>query len=132
MYLGTDDSHTYYATGGQQKHSQGDFLLLLTPEDENVKENNLRACVRQVALEEIGHFMMGDARIGGESFTVTGAYGNNGLPMQVPRQIWEDYGEPVPDRLYEEWKEGGGHNSAGTEAGPVREWAEEKLAALSP
>jgi hypothetical protein len=132
MYLGTDDSHTRYTRDGQQKHTQGDFLLLLTPESHTVSKDNLRACVRQVALEQVGHFMMGTARIGGQQFSVTGSYGNNGLPMSVPDGIWKHYGVDVPDELYEEWKNGGGHNAAGAEAGPLREWAVEELAALTP
>lgn len=132
MYLQNDDSYTYHQNG-QQRHSQGSFLLLVTPEEEmGVSADTMRACVRQVALEQFGHHMMGTARIGGESFTVDGTYGNKGLPIDVPREIWEQYCEPVPEDLYEQWKHGGGHNSAGDEAKDLRQWALNNLDALTP
>ena len=133
MYLNNDDSYTYYDDYGQQKHTQGSFLLLLEPEDEmGVSPETMRACVRQVALEQVGHYMMGTARIGGETFTVSGTYGDDGLPLSVPREVWEEYGTPVPEDLYEAWNKGGGHNSAGTEAEAMQEWALKNLDELTP
>lgn len=133
MYLGTDDSFTYTDKGGLQHHTQGDFLILMTPDDKTgIEPSDMRACIRQVALSQVGHYMMGTARIGGETFTVSGAYGSNGLTMSVPRNIWEEYGTPVPEPLYHEWKNGGGHNSAGKEAIPMREWAKDHFDELTP
>ena len=133
MYLGIDDSHTAYDRSGQQRHTQGAFLLLLSPEEGTGFDlDEMRACVRQVALEQMGHYMMGKARIGGESFTVSGAYGNNGLTLDVPREIWEEYGTPVPEHLREAWKDGGGHNSAGSEGEALREWAIRELTDADP
>lgn len=131
MYLGTDDSYTYYGDHGQQRHTEGDFLILLDTEGVG-KPTELKAVIRQVALKQLGHYMMGTARIGGESFTVSGAYGGNGLPLSVPDDIYEGYGLLLPDDLFEEWKTGGGHNSAGTEAEPLREWAIENYDRLTP
>lgn len=135
MYLSTDDSYTYTDREGTQYHTQGDFLLLLTPEDASLVEEGheaMRACIRQVALEQCGHYMMGNARIGGESFTVSGSYGSNGLTMNVPREIWKEYGVPVPEDLFEKWRTGGGHNSSGAEARDMQEWAEENYDRLTP
>ena len=133
MYLGNDDSFTYHDSDGTQHHTQGNFLLLLAPDDEHgVTPETMRACVRQVALEQVGHYMMGTARIGGESITVSGTYGDMGLPTSVPREVWQEYGTPVPEDLYEKWNTGGGHNTGGTEAEALREWALDNLEALTP
>lgn len=128
MYLGNDDSYTYHERDGTQRHTQGNFLILATPEDVlGVEPGLLRGLVRKVAMEQCGHFMMGIARIGGESHTVSGSYGNDGLPMDLPRDVWERFGTEVPQDLYEAWNKGGGHNSAGSEADQMRKWAKAEL-----
>lgn len=132
MYLGTANSYTYYSDDGQQRHTKGDFLIFAVPEDGRCAPSTLRACVRKVALEQTGHWMMGTARVGGESLTVSGSYGNNGLPMRVDREIWERFMTPVPERLYEAWNGGGGHNSTGAEREAVVAWAKGNLDALTP
>jgi hypothetical protein len=66
--------------------------------------------------------MMGSVRIKGKSLTVSGAYGSDGLPKSVPREIWE-LGVELPQDLYDKWNTGGGWNSAGSEAQAVRDWA---------
>src|SRR4026207_1998414 len=40
----------------------------------------LYACVRHVGLRQYGHWMMGTARIAGQSITLSGSYGSDGLP----------------------------------------------------
>ena len=69
-----------------------------------------------------GHWMMGKARVLGHSLTVSGSYGNDGLVMTVPWKVYQA-GVPVPADLMEAWSKGGGHNSAGSEADAMREWA---------
>jgi len=128
MYIGNDDSHTRYDRDGTQRHTQGNFLILATPEDVmKVEHGLLRGLVRKVAMEQVGHFMMGKARIGGHTYTVSGSYGSDGLPMDLHREHWERFGTEVPEDLYEAWKTGGGHNSAGSEAEQMRKWAESEL-----
>jgi len=128
MYLGNDGSCTYHDRDGTQHHTQGNFLILATPEDVfEVEHGLLRGLVRKVAMKQCGHFMLGIARIGGESYTVSGSYGNNGLPMDLPRDCWERFGTEIPRFLYDAWKTGGGHNSAGSEAESMRNWAKAVL-----
>jgi len=66
--------------------------------------------------------MMGTARVGGRSITLSGSYGGDGLPCNVP---WDVYlrGEPIPQELQQAFWTGGGHNSAGSEAPAMRKWA---------
>jgi len=101
MYLGTDDSYTYTDRHGTQHHTQGDFLLLVTPEEDGFDIEKMRALIRQVSLDQVGHYMMGTARIGGDSYTVSGTYGNMGLTMDIKREAWEEYAVPLPEELRE-------------------------------
>lgn len=121
MYLGDDRSSGYYDRGGEQAHQRGRFLLLLQSEDGNGGDP-LRAVVRKVALRQFGHFVMGRARIAGRSFTVSGAYGSDGLPLTVPADVYA-LGVEVPAELHAAWNNGGGWNSCGSEAPAMREWA---------
>lgn len=92
---------------------------------EQVLGRKLYACIRHVSLHQLGHWMMGRARIQGQVIVVSGAYGNDGLP--------EDYEKltpaarkalvELPPDLVEKFWAGGGHNSTGTEAAAIREWA---------
>lgn len=66
--------------------------------------------------------MMGRVNIGGKWHTVSGTYGDDGLPMTVDTATFE-CGTPVPEELYEAWSKGGGWNSCGNEAAAMREWA---------
>lgn len=109
-----------YDRHGQQ-HASGRFLLLMQP-DKDEKGKPLRALVRFVALSQLGHFMMGFARIKGQRFSVSGAYGSDGLPMTVPTEIYE-LGTELPQDLYDAWNKGGGWNSAGSEAEAMIKWA---------
>lgn len=85
----------------------------------------LYACVRHVSLRQFGHFMMGTARIAGQSVTVSGSYGSDGLPMDYEKltPLARAKLVRVPDELTEQFWAGGGHNCAGEEAPAIRQWA---------
>jgi hypothetical protein len=77
MYISKPER--YCTADGTQCCRMGRFLILLdTPEDKTIY-----AIVRTVALRQCGHWMMGSARIQGTTYTVSGAYGNDGLPMRI-------------------------------------------------
>ena len=117
MYL--TKGHGYYDRNGQATR-RGRFLLLVQERNKSGPENTF-ACVRKVALRQCGHWMMGTARIEGKSYAVSGAYGGDGLPMDVDK-IPHD-AMRLPAELYEAWNKGGGWNSAGNEALDMRKWA---------
>lgn len=123
MYL--KRSATYYR-GTSQVALRAPFLLLIQPDKQSIAEtcapSNTFALVRNVALQQCGQFMMGRANIGGKWRTVSGAYGNDGLPMNFEGKLPAD-AVVLPAKLYEQWKNGGGHNSAGAEASALRAWA---------
>jgi hypothetical protein len=89
----------------------------------------LRAVVRHVAMKQLGHFMMGYARIKGVTITLSGSYGGDGLPTSVSDKVYES-GVELPQYLYGAWAKGDGWNSAGAEAPLMREWALANLKAL--
>lgn len=64
--------------------------------------------------------MMGSANLNGKWLTISGDYGNDGLPMDVP--LPHD-AIPLPDDLAEAYWNGDGWNCAGREAPLLREWA---------
>lgn len=107
---------------GQQFCRRAPFLLLLQSDP---WDSTIYGAVRSVALQQYGHWMMGKARILGVSYTVSGSYGNDGLPMNVDT-IPPD-ARPLPDELREAWNKGGGWNSAGSEAMAMAEWARKEL-----
>jgi len=129
-----------YDSSGQQVARRGFFLLVFAHNkfkwsEETGKhwrefppelERELYACVRKVALRQLGHFMMGTARIAGQSVTISGAYGNDGLPCDYETLTPAARAKltPVPPDLTKAFWKGGGHNSAGREAPAMREWAE--------
>lgn len=86
----------------------------------------MRAIVRYVRMRQMGHWMMGSARIGSERVTLSGSYGSDGLPSTVSDAVY-DAGTEVPTHLVEAWGKGGGWNSAGNEASQMREWALKNL-----
>jgi len=86
----------------------------------------LRGIVRYVRMKQLGHFMMGTARVGKTRLSLSGSYGSDGLPLSVPDEVYE-LGAPLPENLYQAWKHGGGWNSAGSEAGAMRAWALQNL-----
>ena len=89
----------------------------------------IRAIVRHVAMSQLGHFMMGYARVKGNRLTLSGAYGADGLPDSVPDAVYES-GLELPADLREQWNKGGGWNGTGSEAENMRKWALEHLADL--
>lgn len=119
--------------------TKGNFLILF---DEPFAEPHgpgavppLRACVRKVRLSQLGHFMMGRIKLGGAEVVLSGAYGNDGLPVhlehkgmdkEVARYVWNKLVEVPRDLAMEFWK-GGGHNSHGNEWPNLMAWAKENL-----
>lgn len=121
MYIKT--SFTYYR-GTEQCARRAPFLLLLQPrEHEGAARDNTYAIVRSVALRQLGHWMMGIARVGAQRVSVSGAYGNDGLPITIdtlPKDAVK-----LPGELYDAWNKGEGWNSCGKEAPAMRAWARE-------
>ena len=105
-----------YDRYGQQRAS-GKFLLLCQCDG----EREIRGLVRHASLRQLGQFMMGSMRAFGHSIPLSGAYGNDGLPRDVPRAVWER-ATPLPPDLYDAWNHGGGWNGPGREAAAMRAW----------
>jgi len=93
--------------------------------------NELYGIVRKVALQQCGQFMMGVARIGGKTIILSGTYGADGLAIHDNKLDYKfavKYGaKRIPDELYQKWANGGGWNSAGSEAEDMRKWARENF-----
>ena len=117
---------TYYA-GTEQRHSRARFLLLLQLKDGATGAANTYGVVRKVALQQFGQFMMGRVNLCGKWRTVSGAYGSDGLPMDV-EQLPRD-AVLIPAPLYDAWNKGGGWNGAGSEAEAMRQWAKDLIRA---
>jgi hypothetical protein len=129
MYI-SRDVRTYYE-GTSQCTTRGLFLLLIQPKGGIESANKpIKALVRKVAMKQLGHFMMGYARIYGQSIVVSGSYGGDGLTCSVPLEIYEKAQVTIPQDLYDAWNHGGGHNSCGSEAPLMRKWALENLESL--
>lgn len=81
--------------------------------------------VRHVRLSQLGHWMLGSARIADARVTVSGAYGSDGLPGDLVKLTARARSRltRLPDDLTRELWHGGGHNSAGIEAPSIRAWA---------
>lgn len=93
---------------------------------------DLFACVRKVGLKQLGHFMMGSFRIGGQSVTVSGPYGSDGLPLEYDKlnDKARSLLVPVPEDLARQYWSGDGHNDVGGEAPAMRQWALDNLGKL--
>ena len=131
-------SQSGYDRSGEQ-FARGSFLMFFSHNpykwaEENGKtfhdfpaalKGKLYACVRHVYLHQLGHWMMGTARIAGQSVTVRGAYGSDGLTMDYEKLTPAARAKliEVPTELAETFWHGGGHNTAGPEAPAMREWA---------
>jgi hypothetical protein len=99
------------------------FLILMQDKDDHGSPKfTVRACVRKVAMKQCGHWMMGRTRIGKKWYTLSGTYGSDGLLLSVEKDAF-DKGVPLPDNLYEAWKDGGGWNSGGSEMPLMQAWA---------
>lgn len=124
MYL-NNSGHTYYQ-GGSQAHTRAPFLLLVQPKDissAQLKDFPPRAIVRQVALRQCGQFMMGFARAYGHSITVSGAFGGDGLPCDVPMEVYERATEIPADVLAAYWGIDDWAGKGGEGKAVVRSWA---------
>ena len=135
MYI--ENTLSYCDNGGEQRARRARFLILMQPPSEWIDgkyhsgaDKPIKAIVRKVALRQFGHFMMGVARAFGQSITISGAYGSDGLPCNVPEAIYER-GLELPSALVELWNNGGGWNSCGSEATAMRKWALENIAMLT-
>lgn len=126
MYV-TNTGYTHYRSDGEQCHTQAPFLILASTDKAKDPSGHeaLFACVRQVALQQCGHFMMGRARIGNQSLTISGAYGNDGLPCDYDdlTERARSFFTPVPQLLADLYWSDGDHNSAGAEFQSLRHWA---------
>ncbi len=118
MYL--NPTRAYYR-GTEQASARGAFLLLVQLKDKPCNASNTYAIVRKVALHQCGNFMMGRANLCGKWRVVSGAYGSDGLPMDVD-QLPSD-AVLLPQALYDAWNNGGGWNGSGNEAPDLRTWA---------
>lgn len=118
-----------YDSNGEQVARRQLFLILVQDRDKPCGAENTRAIVRKVALRQFGPWMMGSARIKGEKLTISGSYGQDGLPKRVSANVF-NAAVPLPAELYEAWNKGGGWNGEGSEAPVMRAWALANLAKL--
>lgn len=117
-----------YYSGTQQHTMRAPFLLLFSGND-----GAIYGAVRQVAMRQLGHWMVGSANVGGRWITVSGAYGNDGLTINTDAVKYPytfKCGVPrdavlLPADLAHAWAMGGGWNGAGSEATAMRAWARE-------
>lgn len=120
-----------------EQWSSGDFLMLFCGP---TGDRDMRACARFVRMHQTGHFLMGRVYLGGRWVSLSGAYGQDGLPMNAPigphaslskitTACWNTL-LPVPKDLQDAFWRGGGHNSTGNEAPALATWATANLAAL--
>ena len=119
MFIQTD--YSGYGQDDQQKIG-GRFLIMMQPPGMEGLKQPIKCLVRYCKMSQCGHWMMGKVRIKGQSFTVSGSYGADGLTKDMPQEIY-DLGVELPQELHEMWNKGGGHNSAGNEAGSIKAWA---------
>jgi len=144
------DSHRRWYDKDGQQHASGAFLWVVLPDkpawdDPNYSIDPIdgwvspifhppfkeaRAFVRHVKMHQCGHFMMGSIQVGSHKQTISGTYGDDGLPDTVARHVWE-VGVPVPEDIMETWAHStSGHNGAGDEARAIYSWARENIKAL--
>ena len=129
MYLKNDRFVGY--RGNEQVRTRGLFLIFIQPPGVAGCDFPIKCVVRRVALRQCGNWMMGKANIGGKWFSVSGAYGHDGLPLSVPQQVYDSFSVTLPPALRAAWNNGGGWNGAGNEASAIRQWALEHLKELS-
>lgn len=106
--------------GAQWCH--GYFLALVLLPDMKCTAENMRAIVGYARFAQRGHFMNGYFYVGKHKMWMEGAYGANGLPRDVSEEVYA-LATPVPRDLFDLWNKGGGHNSAGSEAQAMADWA---------
>lgn len=115
-----------YTRDGQQV-ARGRFLVLCQlkhkPSEWVFGGGPIRAFViNNVRMEQCGHFMMASPIYKGYKLSLSGAYGNDGGPLSVDKELY-DKAVPLPQELYDAWNKGGGWNGAGSEAPAMAEWA---------
>lgn len=118
MFIELHDSG--YNRNGQ--YARGKFLVLMRPKNGPIRGNNIRAIVRVVTLRQVGHWMIGRLKVGPYTISLSGAYGADGFPVDVPEEVWKR-GVPLPKDLYEAWANSDGWNSVGREAEKMKRWA---------
>lgn len=127
MYI--EQSRGVYSQTGNQEIRRANFLILLQPKEWERRGEPIKAIVRQVALKQFGHWMMGYARAYGQTLTLSGSYGSDGLPVSNS-EVYDRATVVLPDELVEAWNTGGGWNGAGSEAEAMRQWALDNLKEL--
>lgn len=125
MYI--ERTQTLYGAGGEQRAARAWFLLLIARKGGPNSAENTYGIIRRVALRQFGHFMMGRANLGGLWVTLSGAYGNDGLILDV--ETLPHDAKALPPALYDAWAKGGGWNGPGAEAQALKTWAGETFAA---
>jgi hypothetical protein len=130
MFITNDTNGCIYNRDGDQ-FNKGMFLILMTEKNAPMVNGkyHVRAIVRYVTLTQFGPWMMGSCRIGNNKYTLSGAYGSDGLLLDVDHDAFER-GIDLPNDLYDAWSNGGGHNGAGNESSMMRKWAHDHIAAL--
>lgn len=90
-----------------------------------VDGKKLYGIVRHCSLSQCGHWMMGTISIAGQPITVSGTYGDDGLPMDYENLSLEARSKlvEIPKNVQDAFWSGGGWNSSGSEAPAMREWA---------
>ncbi len=142
MYL--KSTRRWYEANGTQHTGRQWFLLLVQPGTPHtslsgymsytpiMNDDKPRGIVRKVALEQLGHWMMGYARAFGYSIVCSGDYGADGLVKTVAQEVY-DKAVPLSDDVYQTWaKDSTGHNCAGVSGKVVRQWALDNFGKLAP
>jgi hypothetical protein len=99
-----------------------------TPMPEHQYENGkpmLWAIVRQTAMHQMGHWMMGTINIGGHRMTVSGEVGSDGLPGDYQGVPVEHRVKliQVPEDVATVYWNGNGHNEVGSGRDALQQWA---------
>lgn len=136
---------------GTEQFCNGLFLVIVEDPFSKVTKSELRGVVRPVKMRQLGHWMMGDLKIGGFTIALSGTYGSDGLPLSLrrhfigvgedkkaqfkdftedeKRQLWDKM-IPLPPDLHAAFWAGGGHNDAGKEGPAIYQWAQKNLKEL--
>jgi hypothetical protein len=144
MFLRHIGTHGGHHRDGRQK-CRGFYVALFTNSELNSgRHPPLRACVRKVYLSQLGHFMVGNLRIGRHYICVSGSIGHDGLPLDTRTPAYFKRGEPpheiivdwdslveLPVELRNTYWQNKGHNTVdGEAAAALNAWATENLKAL--
>ena len=174
MYLTNNRSQTGYV--GAEQRAGGLFLIAFggcggrmdgeLADDYKIPDGNgvrilghIWCCVRSVRMRQCGHWMMGHVDLAGFHFSLSGGFGNDGMPHNWKEMIqtgpkseenpggkWDhrqlkpdevkllkdDYLLMMPEELSTRyWRSDDGHNSVPPSvAGDIRKWAEQNLKEL--